>query len=101
DPSIAEVARALGLELMISGSDPVDVVIVGAGPAGLSAAVYAASEGLSTVLVDEIALGGQAIASSRIENFLGFPTGVSGGDLAFRAELQAVKFGAHIAVPRR
>ena len=101
DPSIAEVARALGLELMISGSDPVDVVIVGAGPAGLSAAVYAASEGLSTVLVDEIALGGPAIASSRIENFLGFPTGVSGGDLAFRAELQAVKFGAHIAVPRR
>jgi alkyl hydroperoxide reductase subunit AhpF len=63
DPSIAEVARALGLELMISGSDPVDVVIVGAGPAGLSAAVYAASEGLRTVLVDEIALGGQAIAA--------------------------------------
>ena len=101
DPSIADLARALGLELVIDCGKPADVIIVGAGPAGLSAAVYAASEGLRTVLVDGIALGGQAIASSRIENFLGFPTGVSGGDLAFRAELQAVKFGARIAVPRR
>jgi len=75
------------------------VIIVGAGPAGLSAAVYAASEGLRTVLVDGIALGGQAIASSRIENFLGFPTGISGMALMGRAFSQAQKFGVEIAIP--
>src|SRR5262249_27823007 len=68
--------------------------------AGLSAAVYGASEGLRTILFDDVAIGGQSAASSRIENFLGFPTGVSGADLAFRAELQAIKFGARVAVPR-
>jgi thioredoxin reductase (NADPH) len=63
--------------------------------------VYGASEGLRTILFDDVAIGGQSAASSRIENFLGFPTGVSGADLAFRAELQAIKFGARVAVPRR
>lgn len=100
EPSVAEVARALGLELAADQSDPVDLIIAGAGPAGFSAAVYGASEGLRTVLFDDVAIGGQSAASSRIENFLGFPTGVSGADLAFRAELQAIKFGAHVAVPR-
>jgi thioredoxin reductase (NADPH) len=101
DPSVAEVARALGLELDAALRDPVDLIIAGAGPAGLSAAVYGASEGLRTLLFDDVAIGGQSAASSRIENFLGFPTGVSGADLAFRAELQAIKFGARVAVPRR
>jgi thioredoxin reductase (NADPH) len=101
EPTVAEVARALGLELAADQRAPVDLIIVGAGPAGFSAAVYGASEGLRTVLLDDVAIGGQSAASSRIENFLGFPTGVSGADLAFRAELQAIKFGARVAVPRR
>ena len=101
EPSVTEVARALGLELAADQRDPVDLIIVGAGPAGFSAAVYGASEGLRTVLFDDVAIGGQSAATSRIENFLGFPTGVSGADLAFRAELQAIKFGARVVVPRR
>jgi thioredoxin reductase (NADPH) len=101
EPSVAEVARALGLELAAGDGELVDLIIAGAGPAGFSAGVYAASEGLRTILIDDVAIGGQSAASSRIENFLGFPTGVSGADLAFRAELQAIKFGARIAVPRR
>ena len=101
EPSVAEVARALGLELAAGDSEAVDLIIAGAGPAGFSAAVYGASEGLRTILFDDVAIGGQSAASSRIENFLGFPTGVSGADLAFRAELQAIKFGARVAVPRR
>jgi thioredoxin reductase (NADPH) len=101
EPSVAEVARALGLELAAAQDEPADLIIAGAGPAGLSAAVYGASEGLRTILFDDVAIGGQSAASSRIENFLGFPTGVSGADLAFRAELQAIKFGARVAVPRR
>ncbi|HEX8568729.1 MAG TPA: FAD-dependent oxidoreductase [Caulobacteraceae bacterium] len=100
NPSIGDVARALGLELRVGPCEPQDLVIVGAGPAGLAAAVYGASEGLSTVVVDDVAIGGQAGTSSRIENYLGFPTGISGGDLAFNAEVQAIKFGAQIAVPR-
>jgi len=100
EPSVAEVARALGLELAADHRDPVDLIIAGAGPAGFSAAVYGASEGLRTILFDDVAIGGQSAASSRIENFLGFPTGVSGADLAFRAELQAIKFGADVVVPR-
>lgn len=101
EPSVAEVARALGLELATGDGEIADLVIAGAGPAGFSAAVYGASEGLRTTLFDDVAIGGQSAASSRIENFLGFPTGVSGADLAFRAELQAIKFGARVAVPRR
>jgi thioredoxin reductase (NADPH) len=100
DPSVGEVARALGLELAAQ-SDAVDLIIAGAGPAGLSAAVYGASEGLRTILFDDVAIGGQSAATSRIENFLGFPTGISGANLAFRAELQAIKFGARVTVPRR
>ncbi|MFH7234313.1 NAD(P)-binding protein, partial [Klebsiella pneumoniae] len=72
---------------------------VGAGPAGLAAAVYAASEGLSVIVLDERAIGGQAGASARIENYLGFPTGISGQALAGRAFNQALKFGAEIAIP--
>lgn len=101
EPSVTDVARALGLELAANQGEPADLIIAGAGPAGLSAAVYGASEGLRTVLFDDVAIGGQSAASSRIENFLGFPTGVSGADLAFRAQLQAIKFGARVAVPRR
>jgi thioredoxin reductase (NADPH) len=101
EPSVSEVAKALGLELGAGERDPVDLIIAGAGPAGLSAAVYGASEGLRTILFDDVAIGGQSAASSRIENFLGFPTGLSGADLAFRAELQAIKFGARVVVPRR
>ena len=100
EPSVAEVARALGLELAAGEDNPVDLIIAGAGPAGFSAAIYGASEGLSTVLFDDVAIGGQVGASSRIENILGFPTGLSGADLAFRAELQAIKFGARVTVPR-
>ena len=100
EPSVAEVARALGLELAADRQDAVDLIIAGAGPAGLSAAVYGASEGLRTILFDDVAIGGQSGSSSLIENFLGFPTGISGADLAFRAELQAIKFGARVAVPR-
>jgi len=73
--------------------------VVGAGPAGLAAAVYGASEGLSTLLVEAVAVGGQAGTSSRIENYLGFPMGISGGDLASRALLQAIKFGAQLSSP--
>ncbi|TGP13051.1 NAD(P)/FAD-dependent oxidoreductase, partial [Mesorhizobium sp. M2D.F.Ca.ET.233.01.1.1] len=75
------------------------VAIVGAGPAGLATAVYAASEGLSVIVLDSRAPGGQAGASSRIENYLGFPTGISGQALAARAFQQALKFGAHLAIP--
>jgi thioredoxin reductase (NADPH) len=75
------------------------VVVVGAGPAGLAASVYAASEGLSTLTVEAVAVGGQAGTSSRIENYLGFPTGISGTDLANRAMLQAIKFGAQLTSP--
>ncbi len=101
DPSILYLAKALGLDLAVHQETLADLIVVGAGPAGLAAAVYGASEGLTTVAVDDLAIGGQAGTSSRIENYLGFPTGISGGDLAFRAEVQAVKFGARVTVPRR
>jgi thioredoxin reductase (NADPH) len=77
----------------------VDLLVVGAGPAGLAAAVYGASEGLDTVVLDAVATGGQAARSSRIENYLGFPSGISGSDLAERAAIQAAKFGAELLVP--
>src|SRR5207237_1950514 len=76
-----------------------DLVVVGGGPAGLAAAVYGASEGLRTLGLEMIAVGGQAGTSSRIENYLGFPTGISGGDLTQRAVVQAEKFGAHLTSP--
>ena len=99
NPSNNEVAEALNLRPAHAPTRIADAVIVGAGPAGLGAAVYAASEGLSTVLVDAVAIGGQASTSARIENYLGFPAGISGSDLAERAALQAKRFGAGSAVP--
>jgi thioredoxin reductase (NADPH) len=95
DPGNAEVAEALGAEVRPS-RPAYDVIIVGAGPAGLAAAVYAASEGLATVLLELEAFGGQAGTSSRIRNYLGFPRGISGADLAWRAYEQAWTLGAHI-----
>ena len=93
------LGQKLNLTYHRSANKPVDVTIVGAGPAGLAAAVYGASEGLDTVLLDAVGTGGQAAASSRIENYLGFPFGLSGADLTGRAVLQALKFGAQLASP--
>jgi thioredoxin reductase (NADPH) len=100
NPSNAVLADLLGLRQLVEET-LYDLVIIGAGPAGLSAAVYAASEGLQTVVLDGLAPGGQAARSSKIENYLGFPTGVSGADLVESAALQARKFGARFAVPAR
>ena len=99
NPDIGEMAACMGLST-VEGEDIYDVIVVGAGPAGLAASVYAASEGLSVLAVDSIAPGGQASTSSKIENYLGFPTGISGRDLAQRAHVQAEKFGARLATPR-
>ena len=99
NPSLLELGRCLGMLPDLSGDKVYDVLIVGAGPAGLAAAVYAASEGLSVLVLEQRAFGGQAGASARIENYLGFPTGVSGRALAGRAFVQAQKFGAEIAIP--
>lgn len=99
NPTNAELARAIGLFSPVFGSTETDLVIVGAGPAGLAAAVYGASEGLRTVILDGVATGGQAALSPRIENYLGFPSGLSGAELADRAVVQAGKFGARISVP--
>jgi thioredoxin reductase (NADPH) len=93
------LGQQLNLTYHRSSKKPVDVTIVGAGPAGLAAAVYGASEGLDTLLLDVTGTGGQAAASSRIENYLGFPFGLSGADLTGRAVLQALKFGAQLASP--
>jgi thioredoxin reductase (NADPH) len=100
NPSIETLASALGLSSEFGAQTTRDVVIVGAGPAGLAAAVYAASEGLDVVVLETTAPGGQAGSSSRIENYLGFPTGISGQDLAGRALMQAEKFGAEVAIAR-
>jgi thioredoxin reductase (NADPH) len=97
-PSTAELARSIGLRTR-SETRSWDLVIVGAGPAGLAAAVYAASEGLSTALLEREAPGGQAGQSSRIENYLGFPSGLTGSDLARRGLAQAVRFGAEVLNP--
>ncbi len=99
NPSNYELASSLGLDETIDKNKIYDVIIVGGGPAGLSSAVYAASEGLSTVLLEQEAPGGQASTSSKIENYLGFPTGLSGQALAGRAQIQAMKFGAKIVLP--
>jgi thioredoxin reductase (NADPH) len=100
NPSNAEVAAALGFNIELDEGHVHDVVVVGAGPSGLAAAVYAASEGLDVLVLESSAPGGQAGSSSRIENYLGFPMGISGQDLAGRAFLQAEKFGANLAVAR-
>ena len=100
-PSILALADALGLTEPIDGAEICDVAIVGAGPAGLAAAVYAASEGLTTIIIEGNSPGGQAGTSSKIENYLGFPTGISGQELANRAQVQAQKFGARLVVSRQ
>src|SRR5262249_35063072 len=99
-PAMREVATHLGLRTRC-GQPEYDTVIVGGGPAGLAAAVYGASEGLRTLVVEREAPGGQAGTSSRIENYLGFPNGVSGDELALRALEQAKRLGAEILVTRR
>ena len=99
NPSLAELGRCIGL---LPDADPgktLDVIVVGGGPAGLATAVYAASEGLSVLALETFSYGGQAAASSRIENYLGFPTGISGGALTGRAYVQAEKFGVEVAIP--
>src|SRR5438552_102380 len=100
NPTNAEIAECLGFNPRLDPEAVRDVVIVGAGPAGLAAAVYGASEGLDTLVLETSAPGGQAGSSTRIENYLGFPTGISGWDLAGRAYNQAEKFGAEIVVAR-
>src|SRR6202030_2294513 len=98
-PTIRQITEKLGWFRNPSRSE-YDLAIYGAGPAGLSAAVYGASEGLKTVLIERNAIGGQAGTSSRIENYLGFPDGISGAQLAERARNQAIKFGAEILIAR-
>ncbi len=99
-PTIAELAKLTGV-LTEFGDEIYDVLVVGAGPSGLAASVYAASEGLTVVTIDGNAPGGQAGKSSKIENYLGFPTGISGTDLANKAYLQAQKFGCNISIPHK
>jgi thioredoxin reductase (NADPH) len=100
-PTVGQVSRALGIGRELAPREEVDLFIVGAGPAGLGAAVYGASEGLETLVVDGTALGGQAGFSRRIENYLGFPAGISGNELTSRAVTQARKFHARLATPYR
>jgi len=100
NPSIQKLAGCLGLNVVTGAKDVRDVIIVGAGPAGLAAAVYAASEGLDVLVIETISPGGQAASSSKIENYLGFPMGISGQELAGRASSQAMKFGAHMLIAR-
>ena len=100
DPTPRKVAQALGLDLSACPKTTYDVLIVGAGPAGVAAAVYAGSEGLCALTIEDTAIGGQAGTSSRIENYMGFPTGISGADLVYRGQIQAMKFGTRFAMPR-
>ena len=99
NPSNAELGRAIGLGSPGASPPLCDVVVVGAGPAGLAASLYAASEGLDVQCVEALASGGQASTSARIENYLGFPAGISGSELTQRAGVQALKFGSRLAVP--
>ena len=100
-PSMGQLMRALGIGRELAPREEVDLLIVGGGPAGLGAAVYGASEGLETLVVESTALGGQAGSSRRIENYLGFPAGITGTELTGRAVTQARKFGARPATPYR
>lgn len=100
NPTNEQIADCLGFNAAIDETQLRDVVIVGAGPAGLAAAVYAASEGLDVLVLESVAPGGQAAASSKIENYLGFPTGISGQELAGRAYTQAQKFGAQVVIAK-
>lgn len=101
DPSPRKLAKLLNLDLDICQQRVFDLLIVGGGPAGVAAAVYAGSEGLDALVVEDTAIGGQAGTSSRIENYMGFPTGISGTDLTYRGQIQAMKFGTSFAMPRR
>lgn len=101
DPTPRKVAQYLNLDLDICSQRVFDLLIVGGGPAGVAAAVYAGSEGLDALVVEDMAIGGQAGTSSRIENYMGFPTGISGTDLTYRGQIQALKFGTSFAMPRR
>jgi thioredoxin reductase (NADPH) len=101
DPSVGQVSRALGIGRELAPREEVDLLVVGGGPGGLGAAVYGASEGLDTLVVESTALGGQAGSSRRIENYLGFPAGISGSELTSRAVVQARKFNARTATPYR
>ncbi len=101
DPTPRKVAAHLGLDLDTHEIGELDLIIVGGGPAGVAAAVYAGSEGLKALVIEDTAIGGQAGTSSRIENFVGFPTGISGADLTYRGQIQAMKFGTRFAMPRQ
>ncbi len=101
DPSPDRIASLLGIGRELVDDEVFDVVIIGGGPAGVAAGVYAGAEGLSALVVEDTAIGGQAGTSSRIENYMGFPTGISGADLVWRGEVQAMKFGTRFVVPRR
>jgi thioredoxin reductase (NADPH) len=101
DPTPEKIARLIGMNQDLVADEQVDVLIVGGGPAGVAAGVYAGAEGLNALVVEDIAIGGQAGTSSRIENYMGFPTGISGADLVWRGEVQAMKFGTRFAVPLR
>jgi thioredoxin reductase (NADPH) len=100
-PSPDKLARLLGVNRDFPEDQDFDLLIVGGGPAGVAAGFYAGSEGLSALVVEGVAIGGQAGTSSRIENYMGFPTGISGADLVWRGEVQAMKFGTQFATPRR
>jgi thioredoxin reductase (NADPH) len=100
-PTTGQVSRALGIGRVLEPREEVDLAVIGAGPAGLGAAVYGASEGLDTLVIDSTALGGQAGSSRRIENYLGFPAGITGSELTGRAVTQARKFNARLATPYR
>lgn len=100
NPATAALADEIGLNVRVDPVRVYDVAVVGAGPTGLAAAVYAASEGLDTIVIEEFAPGGQAGTSSKIENYLGFPTGISGASLAAKAQVQAQKFGVRLVVSR-
>jgi thioredoxin reductase (NADPH) len=101
DPTPRKVAAYLGLDLDTRDIEELDLLIVGGGPAGVAAAVYAGSEGLNALVIEDSAIGGQAGTSSRIENYMGFPTGISGADLTYRGQMQAMKFGTRFVMPRR
>jgi thioredoxin reductase (NADPH) len=101
DPTPQKVAELLGLRQKIPEGMVADLLIVGGGPAGVAAAVYAGAEGIKALVIDELAIGGQAGTSSRIENYMGFPTGISGSDLVWRGQVQAMKFGTCFSVPSR
>ena len=101
EPTPEKVAKLIGLNRDLREDESFDVLIVGGGPAGVAAGVYAGAEGLRALVIEDTAIGGQAGTSSRIGNYMGFPTGISGGDLVWRGEVQAMKFGTRFAMPRR